>query len=144
MKLIVTYRELQYAGRTYLRGEAFEASPKHARILTLIRKAEYAVDKPVRALATMTAPPAAREAETGTAAVESEAAPTEIPHPAETEPVVANETEVELPLESLSRLKLIALAKKRGVAVEADDNRDELVKKLTRGVYGRRDMRAKD
>ena len=56
-KMIVTTREMRYAGKTYLRDAEFEASDKDAKILTAVRKAAPAPErKPVRQVAT-TKPP---------------------------------------------------------------------------------------
>ena len=47
MNLIVTCRELRYAGETYLRGARFEASDKDAKLLKAVKKAADAPADPV-------------------------------------------------------------------------------------------------
>ncbi len=56
MKLIVTARELQYGGKTYLRDAEFEAADKHAVALKMLRKAADAPphSRPVRQAASVT------------------------------------------------------------------------------------------
>lgn len=63
MELIVTCRELQYAGKTYLTGARFEATDKDAKLLKAINKAADAPapTKPLREVASV-APPAPTEA----------------------------------------------------------------------------------
>lgn len=63
MELIVTCRELQYAGKTYLTGARFEASDKDAKLLKAINKAADAPapTKPLREAASVTPPPATVE-----------------------------------------------------------------------------------
>jgi hypothetical protein len=56
-ELIVTCRELKYAGKTHLRGARFEASPKDAKLLKAIAKAADAPPSaPVRKVAETRAP----------------------------------------------------------------------------------------
>lgn len=59
MELIVTCRELQYAGKTYLTGARFEATEKDAKLLKAINKAADAPAKPAKPLreAASVAPP---------------------------------------------------------------------------------------
>jgi len=59
-ELIVTARELRYAGKTHLNGARFDASEKDARVLKAIGKADDAppAPTPVRKVAETVAPPA--------------------------------------------------------------------------------------
>lgn len=79
-ELIVTCRELRYAGKPYLKGSRFHATDKHAKILKAVKKAADAPAQPTGPLRMADVPPPAP--------VEAPAAeaPTEEPA-AEIEPV---------------------------------------------------------
>lgn len=62
-ELIVTCRELRYAGKSYLKGARFVATDKHAKVLKAIRKAADAPPPaaPVRKVAETAPPPIVAE-----------------------------------------------------------------------------------
>lgn len=115
----VTAKDVKWNGRRYRCGDQFsvesDREQRLADVLVLIGKAELAPvveAKPVRHVATVSASKAEPEVK-------------------QAEPAPADGETDAVDLTTLTRAKLIALAAERGVAVETDDNRADLIAKLS-------------